>query len=326
MKKGEKKWYKSPSNWLVIVCCIILVPILLVNLFIIFQSKTNKDAVPSVFGYKPFIVLSGSMESDIHKGDLIITKNVKTDDLKVDDIIAFRDAAGTITTHRIIDIVEKDGKNSYITKGDNNSTQDRNLVSEDAVEGIYVGRIPGLGSMMDKLAEPTTIVILVLGVTVLFVIGFMISTKKQSELEKKEYLEFKLMKEKEKEEQLKRKKLKEKRAREEMEKTQPNKKIEVVEEIDEEVEEIEPKSVKVQESMRESRVSRLERTQELEPSKRVSREIEYNDDDDEDDEYLEYLLRKQEAKLAKLKQAKELRERRSRNGIEYDESIDDSED
>ncbi len=318
MKKGEKKWYKSPSTWATIIISILLVPVLLANLFIIVQSKTNKDEIPSIFGYKPFIVLSGSMESDIHKGDLIITKKVNPEDLKVDDIIAFRDAAGTVTTHRIIDIVEKNGKKSFITKGDNNSTQDRNLVALESVEGIYVGRVPGLGSMMDKLAEPTTIIILALGITMIFVIGFMISSKKQSELEKQEYLEFKLMKEKEE-------KLKEKREKEELEKAQATKRIEVIKETDEEedVEDIKPtKSVEIQEGTRESRISRLERTQELEPRKRVTREIEENLDDD-DDEYLEYLLRKQEVKLAKLKQAKELRERRSR---EESSDLDNSED
>lgn len=320
MKKGEKKWYKSPSNWLMIVACIILIPILLVNIFIIVQSKTNKDAVPSIFGYKPFIVLSGSMESDIHKGDLIITKKVDTSTLKVDDIIAFRDSAGTITTHRIRDVVEKNGKKSYITKGDNNSTQDRNLVSEEDVEGIYVGRVPGLGSMMDKLAEPTTIIILVLGITILFVIGFMISTKKQSELEKKEYMEFKLMKEKEKEEQLKKKKLKE---RKDEELPRPKKKVVKEEEDLEDIRKSE--SEEKIESTRESRVSRLERTQEIPTKKRV-REIEMEDDDEDDDEYLEYLLRKQEAKLAKLKQAKELKEKRSREEkVEFDIDSDDDE-
>jgi len=281
MKKGEKKWYKSPSTWATIIISILLVPVLLVNLFIIIQSKTNKDEIPSIFGYKPFIVLSGSMESDIHKGDLIITKKVKPENLEVDDIIAFRDAAGTVTTHRIIDIVEKNGKKSFITKGDNNSTQDRNLVALESVEGIYIGRVPGLGSMMDKLAEPTTIIILALGITMIFVIGFMISSKKQSELEKKEYLEFKLQKEKE--EMLKKKRLKEKREKEELEKTQPKKRIDVIEEDDteeEEIEKIKPmKTVEPQESIRESRVSRLERTQEIEPRKRVSREVEFEDDD-----------------------------------------------
>lgn len=194
MKEG-KKWYQSFSNWLIIVGCVILIPILVINLWIMFQSKTDSDKVPSVFGYKPFMVLSGSMESDIHKGDLIITKETDPTKLKVNDIIAFKDAAGTITTHRIIDIVVNDGENYFITKGDNNSTQDLNLVALEDVEGIYVGRIPGIGSMMDNLSKPTTIMILVFGITIIFGIGFMISTKKQRELERKEFLEYKLMKE-----------------------------------------------------------------------------------------------------------------------------------
>ena len=94
MKKG-KKWYRSFSSWLVIIACIILIPVLLGNLYIIYQSKTNKDKVPSLFGYKPFIVLSGSMEGKIHKGDLIITKQTNPKKLKVNDIIAFRYSENT---------------------------------------------------------------------------------------------------------------------------------------------------------------------------------------------------------------------------------------
>lgn len=194
MKEG-KKWYQSFSNWLIIVGCVILIPILVINLWIMFQSKTNSEKVPSVFGYKPFMVLSGSMESDIHKGDLILTKETNPADLAINDVIAFRDAQNTITTHRIIDIVENDGQTYFITKGDNNSTQDLNLVAYEDVEGIYVGRIPGIGSMMDSLSKPTTIIILVFGITAIFVIGFMISTKKQRDAERKEFLEYKLMKE-----------------------------------------------------------------------------------------------------------------------------------
>lgn len=194
MKEG-KKWYQSFSNWLIIVGCVILIPILVINLWIMFQSKTNSEEVPSVFGYKPFMVLSGSMESDIHKGDLILTKETNPADLAINDVIAFRDAQNTITTHRIIDIVENDGQTYFITKGDNNSTQDLNLVAYEDVEGIYVGRIPGIGSMMDSLSKPTTIIILVFGITAIFVIGFMISTKKQRDAERKEFLEYKLMKE-----------------------------------------------------------------------------------------------------------------------------------
>ena len=200
--KEKKKWYKSVSNWLNLIACIILVPILILNIWIMIQAKTNKDEIPSVFGYKPFIVLSGSMETKIHKGDLIITKKVKPETLKENDIIAFRDAEGTVTTHRIIDIVEKEGETYFITKGDNNNKQDQNLVSYGDVEGIYVLRIPGMGSMMDFLAQPTTIIIIVLGITILFGIGFSISTRKQRAEERKEFLEYKRMKEEEQKQQI----------------------------------------------------------------------------------------------------------------------------
>ncbi len=194
MKKGNK-WYHSFSNWLIIIACVILVPMLVMNLSIMFQAKTKKDVVPSIFGIKPFIVLSGSMETEIHKGDMILTKIVDPASLGVDDVIAFRDAEGTVTTHRVIDVVVENGETFFITKGDNNSTQDKNLVELSDVEGLYIGRIPGIGSMMDSLSEPTTIIIVVLGITMIFVIGFSISNKKQREIERKEFLEYKKRKE-----------------------------------------------------------------------------------------------------------------------------------
>ena len=193
--KNEKKWYTKPSNWVMFIACLILIPTLLINLYIIYQAKTNKDEVPSILGYKPFIVLSGSMETEIHKGDLIIVKEIEPSDLVLEDVIAFRDAEGTVTTHRIIDIVDKDGITYFITKGDNNSSQDQNLVEFDDVEGIYVGRIPNIGNIMNSLSEPTTIMILGLGITVIFIIGYSISNKKLKEEERKEFLEYKRLKE-----------------------------------------------------------------------------------------------------------------------------------
>lgn len=191
----ERKWYQKVSNWILMIVCMVLVPVLIMNISIMIQANTNKDEVPSVFGYKPFIVLSGSMETEIKKGDLIIVEVTDPATLEVDDVIAFRDAQETVTTHRIIEIVEKDGETYFITKGDNNDSQDQNLVEFDDVEGIYVTRIPGVGNMLNSLAQPTTIVIVVLGVTVIFGIAFVISNKKQRDEEQKEFLEYKRMKE-----------------------------------------------------------------------------------------------------------------------------------
>ena len=201
------KWYKKPSNWITIVISIILIPLLIINASIIIQANTNKDEVPSVFGYKPFIVLSGSMEYEIHQGDLIFVKIINPKTLREKDIIAFRDQQGTVTTHRIIDIVEKNGETYFVTKGDNNNSQDQNLVEFKDVEGIYVFRIGGVGKMLSSLSKPTTIIIIVLLITVAFGSGFYLQIKKQREQEMQEFLEYKKQKELE-EKELKKEKLK----------------------------------------------------------------------------------------------------------------------
>lgn len=190
----EKKWYQKISNWLSILVCIILIPLLLINLSIILQAKNNEDVVPSVFGYKPFIVLSGSMETEIFRGDLIIVKDTNPKDLKINDVIAFRDVENTVTTHRIIDILEKDEKIYFVTKGDNNSSQDQNLVELSDVEGLYVTKITGLGNIFNSLAKPTNVIILFLIVTLGFGIGFYISAKKERDIEHQEFLEYKRQK------------------------------------------------------------------------------------------------------------------------------------
>lgn len=186
-----KKWYQKISNWLFIVALLILIPILITNISIMFQANSEKDKVPNIFGYKPFIVLSGSMETEIKVGDLIITKMTDPKTLKKDDVIAFRDHENTVTTHRIIDIIDKDGKKYFVTKGDNNDSQDENLVEYEDVEGIYITRIPGVGNIFDELAKPTTIIILFLGVTVIFVLLFQISNKKLKKQQEEEILEYK---------------------------------------------------------------------------------------------------------------------------------------
>ncbi len=195
MKKGDKKWYKSFSNWVILIACLILIPIIIMNLSIMMQAKKNSDKVPSVFGIKPFMVLSGSMENEIQIGDLILTKEIDPSTLEVDDVIAFRDAENTVTTHRIIDIVIQEGVPYFITKGDNNNAQDRNLVEYKDVEGIYIGRIPGIGSLMKSLSEPTTILIVLVGITIVFVIGFTVSNRKLRDKERAEFLEYKRQKE-----------------------------------------------------------------------------------------------------------------------------------
>ena len=141
-----------------IIVLIILIPIIFINGVIIADSAIHPDEVPSFLGWKPFIVLSGSMETEIMTGDLVITKEIDTSKLKVGDIIAFK-KDGYVTTHRIISIDEVDGQKQYVTKGDNNNTQDEGYTTDDMIEGVYKKKLSGLGNLAMFVQTPSGMVI-----------------------------------------------------------------------------------------------------------------------------------------------------------------------
>ena len=134
-----------------IVLCILLTPILLINLTLIAKSYINKDDVPNIGGTTPLIVLTDSMYPIIESGDLIICQSAEPEEIQVGDVIAFFDPAGngtTIVTHRVIEVTEQNGELAWRTKGDNNNTEDRLAVTADKLVAVYEGtRIPGFGNV-----------------------------------------------------------------------------------------------------------------------------------------------------------------------------------
>lgn len=180
----------------------ILVLILILNLTIVLKAKRHPNEIPSLFGYKPFIVLSGSMETNISVGDLVITKEVKPSTLKIDDIIAFKDSEDLVTTHRIKESVNVNGEICYRTKGDANNTYDDGYVCPNLIEGKYILKIPKIGNGILFIQEPLGFIIMMLIIFIICILWYFIENKKidneinfESEEEKKEYEEFKRMKE-----------------------------------------------------------------------------------------------------------------------------------
>ncbi len=130
--------------------CVILIPVLVINLTLIVKSYTNSDEVPSVSGYLPLIVLTDSMYPEIQSGDLIICHTSEAENVEVGDVIAFFDPAGngtSIVTHRVTEITEQDGELAFITKGDANNVEDRMPVPAEDLVGVFQNRIPGMGSV-----------------------------------------------------------------------------------------------------------------------------------------------------------------------------------
>lgn len=151
-----------------VLVLIILFIIIFVNSVILISSFVNPDEVPSFFGWKPFITLSGSMESEIYAGDLAIVKEVDTKELKKGDVIAFRQD-DIVITHRIEEILIEDGTKKFITKGDNNYTTDILPVYESMIEGKYMFKVPKIGNVAIFIQTPTGMIV-VLAIPILILL------------------------------------------------------------------------------------------------------------------------------------------------------------
>ena len=165
------------------ILCIILLPILIINLTLIVKSYTNADEVPSVGGYFPMIVLTDSMDPEIQSGDLIFCHTVEAEAVQVGDIISFYDPMGngsTVVTHRVMEIKDEGTGRSFITKGDNNNTEDQMPVQAEDVIGLYKSRIAGAGNIaMFMQTTPGLIVCVILPMILL--IGWDVLRRKKYE-------------------------------------------------------------------------------------------------------------------------------------------------
>lgn len=181
----ENQNNKSKTKKIIdIVVNVILWLFVIFSIFVtVVAVSVDKDGenVPIVGGKCYLTVLSTSMEgkkpdgiaadkpSGFNKGDLIIAKYIGKDldaktKLGIGDVISFRFDVnndgkidkGELNTHRIVDLV-KDGEGNvtgYITKGDNNLTNDANPVYFGDIVAVYSGRrLAGIGNVLTFLSS-----------------------------------------------------------------------------------------------------------------------------------------------------------------------------
>ena len=151
----------------------ILTVLVIINVTIFLKSVLFPKEVPSIFGYKPFVVMTDSMKDEFDKGDLIFSKTVKYSELEKGDIISFKDTKNIVVTHRIYEEVEENGSICYITKGDNNNAEDKGKVCSKEYEGKYVGKIAKLGYLVLFIQKPFGFILMMLIIiTICFIIYF----------------------------------------------------------------------------------------------------------------------------------------------------------
>lgn len=118
--------------------------------------------VPSLWGQKPLVVISGSMEPTLKVGGVLYYEKINIDELDEGDILVYQ-SNEHIISHRIVDIIEDD----FITKGDKNNSIDNYLVSSNQVLGKGTNwSIPFIGYYADYIYGHKYLLYISLGIII----------------------------------------------------------------------------------------------------------------------------------------------------------------
>uniref|UniRef100_A0A182Q9Q2 Signal peptidase complex catalytic subunit SEC11 n=1 Tax=Anopheles farauti TaxID=69004 RepID=A0A182Q9Q2_9DIPT len=124
------------------------------------------------------VVLSGSMEPAFHRGDLLFLTN-QDEPVRVGEIVVFKIEGRDIPiVHRVIKLHEKDnGTVKFLTKGDNNSVDDRGLyapgqlwLTKKDIVGRARGFLPYVGMITIYMNEYPKLKYGILGLLALYVL------------------------------------------------------------------------------------------------------------------------------------------------------------
>ena len=161
----------------------IIAIILIYNIILIIVSSINGKHF-NILGYKAYMVTTDSMQPSINAGDIVIVKNGKKDKIGQGDVITFNQNDEVIT-HRVIKNITEENNVEYITKGDNNNTEDTFKVKYDDVIGKMVITIPYLGKIISILDNKIIILILLLVILIIIFIKIEKNEKLENRREKK---------------------------------------------------------------------------------------------------------------------------------------------
>lgn len=150
-----------------VLSTLIFIAALLFTVMVVATTLTSRGGEASLFGWKPYVVLSDSMQQDFQVGDIVVTREV--DDaasLQPGDIISFEsidpDAYGEVFTHRIREATEYEGEQAFVTYGSTTGDDDAYPALASRVLGKLEFVIPKAGYAFDFFKSPAGYVVLVL--------------------------------------------------------------------------------------------------------------------------------------------------------------------
>ncbi len=132
-----------------LILCFFIIGLLFINIVLIVESIFEPNKVPNFLGYKPYIVMSDSVQTDVEFGDFVVVKEVSK--LQPKDVVVVNTANKKATTYSVNQV-----KNEMLIL-ENDSGNYVNL-SENSIEGKVVIQISFLGEIFLLLQNPIVIV------------------------------------------------------------------------------------------------------------------------------------------------------------------------
>lgn len=136
---------------------IIIIVIITIIIGTIFIKVNTKSLLFKIFDFSILTISSGSMEPEIQIGEAIIIK--REDTYEIGDIITYSVKNTYLVTHRIVGKEEE----NYITKGDNNNSNDNGKLIQENIEGKVIHH----SKFVNYLVKFIPIVIIILFILIL---------------------------------------------------------------------------------------------------------------------------------------------------------------
>lgn len=163
--------------------------VLLVGFILVVCLQRFSGNKISFFNYRMFTVISGSMEPKYNIGDVLISKEVKPETIKVGDTISYLGRSGDfkdkVITHQVVGISkDENGKYLFHSKGLANLVEDP-VVFESQLYGIVIYKSIILSLIYRIVATKLGLYVFII-LPLLFIIGYeIVSTLLSKEEERR---------------------------------------------------------------------------------------------------------------------------------------------
>lgn len=176
MKKDRKNRKMSIKRVLRMVLLVLISLFLGGSLYAWNAETLVGNAMPMPLGWGVSVVLSGSMEPNLHVNDMVLV--VHQDSYAVGDIVVYQEGR-SLVIHRVVSV----SGDTLTTKGDANDIPDT-PVALSAVKGKAITQIPLFGGMLRFLKTPVGFLLMGVLAVILFEVPYYRERKKAAKSQK----------------------------------------------------------------------------------------------------------------------------------------------